>query len=387
MNISPASRLQQLPPYLFAKIDEIKKAELAKGKKLLSLGIGDPDLPMPEFVRRRLEEALRDPSTHQYPSYWGMPDFRKAASEFLQARFGVSASPENQILTLIGSKEGLAHLPLALVSPGDGVLVPDPGYPVYHSATLFAGGTPLHFTLKRENHYLPDFDELEKLVKSHGRVKLLFLNYPNNPTSAVAPAAFFAEVVKFAQKHDIVVCHDNAYSEIYLGSERPLSFLQTPGASDVGIELHSLSKSFNMAGCRLGFAAGNAKVLAALAQVKTNIDSGAFNAIQIAGATALRQPEPFGSEIRSVYRSRRDALIPALKKTSLDVTSPEATFYVWCRLPEGTNSLDYVVKLITERGVVAMPGTGFGPGGEGYIRFALCADISVLKAAAAQLSN
>jgi LL-diaminopimelate aminotransferase len=264
------------------------------------------------------------------------------------------------------------------------VLVPDPGYPVYATATSFAGGIPLKFALREKNGFLPDFAELEKLVKSGPRVRMLFLNYPNNPTAATAPAGFFEEVVRFAKKHSLIVCHDNAYSEVYFDGKKQPSFLETPGAKDVGVEFHSLSKTFNMTGWRVGFAIGHAKVIEGLAQVKTNIDSGIFNACQEAGIAALERYEPFCSELRSIYQKRRDVLVPALQK-SLECRTPDATFYIWAKLPSGKKSEDFVLQLIREKGIVTTPGPGFGEVGEGYVRFTLCSDVSVLKQVAEAL--
>jgi LL-diaminopimelate aminotransferase len=282
------------------------------------LGIGDPDLPTPNFIIDRLVEAAKRPSNHQYPSYWGMSEYRKAVSRWYESRFNVSLNPDKEVLALIGSKEGIAHIPLAFVNPGEAVLVPDPGYPVYDTATRFAGGIPLHFSLKAENGFLPDFAELEALVKKGPKVRLLFLNYPNNPTSASATLEFFEEVVAFARKHGIIVCHDNAYSEVYYDGKKQPSFLQVPGAKEVGCEFHSLSKTFNMTGWRVGFVVGNAKVIDGLGQVKTNVDSGVFNAVQEAGIAALDHYEPFCSELRTIYQKRRDLLIPALQSIGLE---------------------------------------------------------------------
>jgi LL-diaminopimelate aminotransferase len=380
-------RLKQLPPYLFARIDQIKQEEIKKGRKLIALGIGDPDLPTPEFIIRRLEQAARNPENHQYPSYWGMGEFRRASARFLQKRFGVSVNPDTEVLALIGSKEGIAHIPLAFVNPGEAALVPDPGYPVYNSATLFADGIPLPFRLKEENGFLPDFADLERLVKTGPKVKLLFLNYPNNPTGAVAGRDFFSEVVRFAKKHEIIVCHDNAYSELFFDGKTQPSFLEVPGAKDVGVEFHSLSKTFNMTGWRVGFVAGNARVIEGLAKVKTNIDSGIFNACQEAGIEALDHYEPFCTELRAVYQKRRDILVPALQRAGLACKTPEATFYVWCKLAAGLKSEEFVLNLIRNRGIVSTPGTGFGLGGEGFVRFTLCSDASVLKQVAEILST
>ncbi|MEN9723019.1 MAG: hypothetical protein RJB38_1005 [Pseudomonadota bacterium] len=372
-------RLSQLPPYLFARIDQIKQEEIRKGRKLIALGIGDPDLPTPDFIIRRLESAARNPENHQYPSYWGMLEFRRAAARFMERRFQVRVDAEKEVLALIGSKEGIAHIPLAFVNPGEATLVPDPGYPVYHSATLFADGVPLHFTLKKENDFLPDFAELEALVKKGPRARLLFLNYPNNPTGATASVPFFSEVVRFAKRHDLLVCHDNAYSEVFFDQQPQPSFLEAPGAKDVGIEFHSLSKTFNMTGWRVGFAVGNPKIIEALAKVKTNIDSGVFNACQEAGVEALDHYEPFCNELRSIYQRRRDILVPAIQDSGLRCNLPAATFYVWAQLPAGASSEQYVLDLIRAKGVVSTPGTGFGKAGEGFVRFTLCSDETVLK--------
>ncbi len=374
-----SQRLHKLPPYLFAKIDKIKQEEIQKGNSLISLGIGDPDLPTPDFVIDRLVRAAKNPQNHQYPSYWGMLEFRKAVARWYQSRFGVKLNPESEVLTLIGSKEGIGHIPLAFVNPGESVLVPDPGYPVYHAATLLAGGHPIPFALKEKNKFLPDFGEIERQIQSSTKVKILFLNYPNNPTSASASLEFFKEVVSFAKKHQIIVCHDNAYSEIFYDHCPQPSFLQAPGAIDIGCEFHSISKTFNMTGWRVGFLVGNPKIIDGLAQVKTNIDSGAFNACQEAATEALNHSEPFCSNLRRIYQERRDILIPALQATGLKCQKPEATFYAWARLPEGYPSENYVLDLIRNQKIVATPGNGFGQEGEGYVRFTFCSEASVLK--------
>jgi LL-diaminopimelate aminotransferase len=381
----PSKRIRELPPYIFAKIDKIKQEELKKGRKLIPLGIGDPDLPTPQFIIDRMISAAKKSANHQYPSYWGMIEFRKAVANWYQRRFDVQLNPENEVLALIGSKEGIAHIPLAFVNPGEAALIPNPGYPVYHTATTFAGGQPLHFGLRKENGFLPDFLELERLVKQGPKVRLLFLNYPNNPTSTSATYEFFEEVVRFAKKHQIIVCHDNAYSEIYFDGKKQLSFLEVPGARDVGCEFHSLSKTFNMTGWRVGFVVGNSKIIDALAQVKTNIDSGIFNACQEAGIEALDHSEPFCSELRAIYQKRRDVLIPALQAIGLDCPFPEATFYAWAKLPGNQKSEEFVMNLIRDKGIISTPGNGFGQEGEGYVRFTLCSDIEILKQVAQAL--
>ena len=380
-------RLEQLPPYLFARIDKIKQEENKKGRKLIALGIGDPDLPTPDFVIDRLAAAARRPSNHQYPSYWGMSEFRKSVARWYDRRFGVKLNPDNEVLALIGSKEGIAHIPLAFVNPGEAVLVPDPGYPVYSAATLFAGGVPLRFPLLEKNNFLPDFADLERLVKSGPRSRLLFLNYPNNPTSASASLDFFKEVVAFAKKHEVIVCHDNAYSEIFYDGKVQPSFLEVPGAKEVGCEFHSLSKTFNMTGWRVGFVVGHPKIVEGLAQVKTNIDSGIFNAVQEAGMEAMERYEPFCTELRAIYQKRRDVLVPALEAIGLQCRKPDATFYAWARLPEGRQSEEWVLDLIQKKGIVSTPGTGFGDAGEGYVRFTFCSDVEVLKQVAEALKS
>ncbi len=379
MSFAFSHRLNQLPPYLFAKIDSIKQEELKKGKKLFLLGIGDPDLPTPQFVIDRLQRAVQNPLNHQYPSYAGMMGFRKAVSQWYRKRFDVHLNPETEVLALIGSKEGIAHLPLAFLNPGDASLVPNPGYPVYHSATLFAGGISLQFSLHEKNSFLPQFSELERLIRLGPKVKLLFLNYPNNPTAATASLDFFKEVVQFAKKNEILVCHDHAYSEIYYDDKKQPSFLEAPGAKEIGCEFHSLSKTFNMAGWRVGFMVGHAQMIEGLARVKTNIDSGVFNACQEAGIEALEHSEPFCSDLRQIYQSRRDALYPALRQMGLHCQKPDATFYLWAKLPEGVTSEAFVLHLIQTHGIVATPGNGFGTEGEGYVRFTLCSDLAILN--------
>ena len=379
----PAERLKKLPPYIFARIDQIKQEELRKGRKLISLGIGDPDQPTPSFIVEALSAAIRRPENQKYPSYWGLPSFRKGIQDWFVCRFNVELDSDNEILPLIGSKEGIAHIPLAFVNPGEAVLVPDPGYPAYAASVLFAGGIPLRFTLKEENAFLPDMNELETLVTSGPKVRMMFLNYPNNPTSATATLEFFKEIVEFARRHQIIVCHDNAYSELYFGNQAAPSFLEAPGAEDVGVEFHSLSKTFNMTGWRVGFVVGNAKIIRGLQQIKTNIDTGLFNAIQVAAIEALRQSEPFATQMRKLYQERRDILVPALQQAGLRCFDAKATIYVWAKLPqalEGKKSSEqFAIDLIRNQGIVSTPGTGFGAAGEGYVRFTLCSDVQVLK--------
>ncbi|PJA77708.1 MAG: LL-diaminopimelate aminotransferase, partial [Nitrospirae bacterium CG_4_9_14_3_um_filter_51_5] len=302
----------------------------------------------------------------QYPSYDGMLSFRTAVAEWYQRRFGVTLDPKSEVLTLIGSKEGIGHIPLAFLDPGDVVLVPSPGYPVYPVATSFAGGTSYFMPLVKQNGFLPDLDAIPNDVAQ--KAKLMFLNSPNNPTSVVAGKEFFEKVVGFAREHQIIVCHDAAYSEIFYDGKRPCSFLEAEGAKEVGIEFHSLSKTYNMTGWRIGFAVGRQDVLAGLGKVKSNLDSGVFQAIQEAGITALQLDDSFTEGLRKIYQERRDVLVPGLKKLGLEVDTPPAAFYVWIGVPTGFTSASFTAHLIEKAGIVTTPGNGFGDPGEGYIR-------------------
>jgi LL-diaminopimelate aminotransferase len=364
-----ADRIKNLPPYLFAAIDQLKQKALAKGVDLINLGIGDPDLPTPATIIQRLQRAAEDPKNHQYPSYEGLLTFRQAAADWYQRRFGVRLDPKNEVLALIGSKEGIGHVPLAFINPGDVALIPDPGYPVYHAGTLFAGGRSHFMPLKKENHFLPEFDRIPKAVLKKAR--LLFINYPNNPTSATAGKEFFKEAIRFARRHRLIVCHDNAYSEVYFDGERPMSFLELDGAKEVGIEFHSLSKTFNMTGWRIGFAVGNPQILVALGKVKSNLDSGVFQAVQEAGIEALNLRESTTDEIRKIYQERRDTLVSGLLGLGLSVEPPKATFYVWVGVPKGFTAMKFTMHLLDRAGIVTTPGSGFGKSGQGYIRMAL----------------
>ena len=369
MALDKAERVRQLPPYLFQEIDRLKAEVIAKGVDVINLGVGDPDLPTPVHIIRELQAAVENPANHQYPSYSGMNDFKVSVAKWYRKRFGVELDPAGEVLTLIGSKEGIAHLPLAFINPGDLALVPSPAYPVYNVATLFAGGESFFMPLVRENQFLPDLDAIPADV-AH-RAKLMFINYPNNPTGATAERDFFEKVLDFAREYDIVVCHDAAYTEMGFDGYRPMSFLEVEGAKEVGIEFHSLSKTYNMTGWRLGFAVGNAQVLEGLGQIKSNIDSGAFNAIQWAGIAALEGDQDCVAGMQDICRDRRDKLIKGLREVGLDPEVPKATFYVWCPVPKGYTSKDFSSLLLREAGVVTTPGSGFGAPGEGYIRMAL----------------
>ncbi|MGQ0811019.1 MAG: LL-diaminopimelate aminotransferase [Nitrospiraceae bacterium] len=364
--IEYANRIKTLPPYLFAAIDEMKQKAVARGVDIINLGIGDPDLPTPAPIIERLKQAAADPKNHQYPSYEGMLSFRQAVADWYKRRFHVTVDAASEILTLIGSKEGIGHVPLAFIDPGDVVLVPSPGYPVYPVGTGFAGGVSHIMPLTKQNGFLPELSAIPKDVAR--KAKLMFLNSPNNPTSVIASKEYFRRVVAFAQEHQIIVCHDAAYSEIFYDGQRPASFLEAEGAKDVGIEFHSLSKTYNMTGWRIGFAVGNKHVLAGLGKVKSNLDSGAFQAIQEAGITALNLDDHVTDSLRKIYQERRDVLIPGLQKLGLEVDPPPAAFYVWVTVPKRYTSASFTAHLLEKAGIVTAPGNGFGAPGEGYIR-------------------
>ncbi len=385
MRIEKARRIAELPPYLFAEIDRKKTALRKKGMDLIDLGIGDPDIPTPKPIIERLKKASEDPKNHRYPAYEGMLEFRSAVAEWVERRFGVRLDPGTEVLSLIGSKEGIAHIPLAFVDPGDTVLIPSPGYPVYSVSTLFAGGTPYLLPLRKENHFLPNLSEIPKKVAE--KAKLLFINYPNNPTGAIAERSFFEEVVAFAQRYEIIVCHDAAYSEVAYDGFQPPSLLEVKGAKEVAIEFHSLSKTFNMTGWRIGFAAGCADIVAGLGKVKTNIDSGVFQAIQEAGIEAFRRFDTPIPDIIQVYERRRDVLLKGLREIGLDVEPPKATFYFWIEVPRGYTSAQFATLLLEQGGIVTTPGNGFGEAGEGYIRMALTVDESRLREAIERLKR
>ena len=368
--IEVATRIKTLPPYLFAAIDKMKQAAIAKGVDIINLGIGDPDLPTPTPIIESLANAAKDARHHQYPSYEGMLSFRKAVADWYQRRFNVTLDPAHEVLTLIGSKEGIGHIHLAFVDPGDVVLVPSPGYPVYPVGTSFCGGVSHIMPLTKANGFLPDLDAIPKEVAK--KAKLMWLNSPNNPTSVIMTKDYFKRAIAFAQEHQIIICHDAAYSEIYYDGKRPASFMEVEGAKDVGVEFHSLSKTYNMTGWRLGFVVGNKDVVAALGRVKSQMDSGVFEAVQAAGVTALGLDDSVTDGIRKIYQERRDTIIPGLKKLGLEVDAPPAAFYIWVTVPKGYTSASFTAHLLEKAGIVTTPGNGFGAPGEGYIRMTVC---------------
>ncbi len=364
-----AGRLAKLPPYLFAEIDKNKREARARGVDLIDMGIGDPDLPTPPHIIEAIKRAAETPANHRYPDYEGLLSFRTAVADWYRKRFSVTLSPESEVLTLIGSKEGTAHMPLAFVNPGDVVLVPDPGYPVYAAGTWFAGGEVHFMPLRRANGFLPDLDAIPADVAP--RAKLMYLNYPNNPTAAVASPAFFTGVVEFARRFNLLVCHDAMYSELHFDGYEPPSFLATDGAKDVGVEFHSLSKTYSMTGWRLGFCVGNRDAVAGLGKIKTNVDSGVFQAVQEAGIAALTGPQDVAEQYRRTYQERRDIAVAGLRKLSWEVDVPKGAFFVWAPVPHRKDSREFATRLLEEAGVVVTPGVGFGPSGEGFYRIAL----------------
>jgi LL-diaminopimelate aminotransferase len=386
MNIDYSDRIRKLPPYVFAKIDELKREKESQGHDVISFGVGDPDLPPPERVIKKLHEASLKPESSRYPSYSGMPELRKAIAQWYEARFNVSLDPNSEVLVLCGSKEGLAHIPQAFINPGDGVLIPSPGYPVYQTATILSGGVAISVPQREERDFLPDLESIDR--KALDKAKMLFLNFPCNPTSATVSEDFFSEVAEFAKKRDLIVCHDNAYSEIYFNQKRPPSFLQAKDVKNLpAVEFHSFSKTFNMAGFRLGFVVGHKKIIEGLAKVKTTIDSGVYQPIQEAGIVALEQCWKDCDNYRTIYQERRDFLCAELKKMKISFQEPEASFYLWAKVPKGFSSESFTEFLIKEANVIVTPGTGFGAEGQGYVRFAMTIPLERMKIAITRMNQ
>jgi LL-diaminopimelate aminotransferase len=367
--LKTAKRIDKLPSYLFADIDRQIENAAARGADIISFGVGDPDLPTPPHVVDALIEAVRDPATHRYPSYTGMPEFRAAVAAWYGRRFGVDLDPDTEVQPLVGSKEGIFHLPVAFVDPGDVALVPDPGYPVYETGTLMAGGVPALLPLTPDNDFLPELTALPDDVATRARV--LWLNYPSNPTAACADLSFFQEAVDFCRANDLLLAHDAAYTEItYDGYVAP-SVLQAEGAMDCAVEYHSLSKTYNMTGWRIGWVAGAPQAIEALKRVKTNIDSGIFDAVQRAGIAALTGPDEHLIKTVDRYRHRRDLLCDGLKSMGIVVDPPKGSVYVWAPVPAGYDSKSFASRLLEQAAVVVTPGTGYGPSGEGFVRFSI----------------
>jgi LL-diaminopimelate aminotransferase len=374
-----------LPPYLFVEIDRAKKRAFDEKRDVIDLGVGDPDQPTPRFIIDALKEAVDDPKTHRYALDQGLPELRQAIAKWYKSRFNVELNPETEILPLIGSKEGIAHMPLAFINPGDMVLVPDPCYPPYRSGTLFAGGDILPMPLVEAHNFLPDVRSINHhLLK---RARMMFLNYPNNPTAACATKGFFDEAVHFAAKHGIIICHDAAYSEIAFDGYKAPSILESSGARELAIEFHSLSKTFNMTGWRIGFACGNSQLIAGLAKAKSNIDSGIFTAIQRAGIVAFANYDRHIQAVNAVYRERRDVLVDGMNALGWKVAKPKATFYVWAKVTGRYTSATLAKDMLEKADIVVTPGNGFGEHGEGYIRMAITVDKSRIKEAVERIKK
>ena len=367
--VKPSQRIDRVPPYLFVEISRKIAEKKAQGIDVISFGIGDPDIPTPEGVVERLRETALDPVNHRYPETDGLPEFRQAAADWYQRRFGISLDRDKEVLPLIGAKEGIGHAALCFLDPGDVALVPDPGYPVYSVGTWFAGGECHWMPLLEENGWLPDLEAIPADVAR--KAKVMWLSYPNNPTGAVADLGYFEAVVDFAKRYDVAVMHDACYSEVAYDGHRPVSFLQARGAMDVGLEFHSLSKSYNMTGWRIGMVVGNADYIAPLMVVKSNLDSGVPQAVQHMGIEALNSSDEYIDERNRIYQRRRDRVVEALQAIGLHVDPPKASLYVWARVPVGYTSAEYTGLLLEERDIVVTPGSGYGPHGEGYIRLSL----------------
>jgi len=365
-----ADRLLRTPPYPFAELGRLKRKAIADGVDLIDFGIGDPDQPTPAHIVEALQRAAADPRTHQYDETGrGLPVFRDAVASWYQQRFGVTLDPDTEVLRVIGAKEALAHLPWATLNPGDIALVPDPAYPVYNVASMFAGAEVYRFPLVAESVYLPDLAAIPADVLT--RAKLMYLCYPNMPTGATASLEFYRDLIAFAREHDVLICLDMAYSELYYDGARPHAMLEVEGAKDVAIEIHSLSKTYNMTGWRLGFAVGNVAALDALDKIKSNVDSGVFLAIQEAGAAALNGPQDCVEAMRALYQRRRDLLVDGLGEVGWEIPKPKGTCYVWAPCPPGYDSAGLAETLLRDAGVLATPGSAYGKCGEGYVRFSL----------------
>jgi LL-diaminopimelate aminotransferase len=373
-----AHRIEALKPYLFVEINKKIAEKRARGEEVINFAIGDPDIPTPPHIIDKLCETAKDPINHRYPESAGMPELHQAIADWYKKRFDVTLDPDTEVLPLIGSKEGIGHIAFCFIDPNDIALMPDPAYPVYAVGTQLAGGRPYYLPLKEENGFLPDLKDIKDFILES--TKVLWLNYPNNPTGAVAGLDFFQQVVEFAAKNNILVCHDGPYSEVAYDDYKPVSFLQAAGAKEVGIEFHSLSKTFNMTGWRVGMAVGNAEAIRALRTLKSNLDSGIPRAIQYMAIEALKGPQGVVAEHNAVYQRRRDLIVEVLNKIGLKVTPPKASLYIWARVPEGYNSTDFTAELFDQSGVAVTPGVEYGPSGEGYIRLSLTVpDVSLVK--------
>ncbi|MFA6129916.1 MAG: LL-diaminopimelate aminotransferase [Candidatus Omnitrophota bacterium] len=364
-----SKKLQALPPYLFLEIDKAKRQARQEGRDIIDLGVGDPDQPTPAFIIEALNKASQDPANHRYALDQGMPALRRGIQGWYKRRFNVNLNPDTEVLPLIGSKEGIAHFPLAFLNPGDIALVPDPCYPPYKGGTILAGGSPYIMPLLESNHFLPDLKKIP--LSTRKKAKMIFVNYPNNPTNACADDDFYRQLIEFAAKNKIIIISDLAYSEMTYDGYKAPSLLEFPGARERVIEFHSLSKTYNMTGWRIGWASGNTQLISALAKVKSNIDSGIFSAVQLAGVAAIEGPQDFLKSMCELYQERRDILVDGLSALGWKAIKPKATFYVWIKIPVKADSISFSAKLLKEADIVVTPGVGFGKYGQGYIRMAL----------------
>ncbi|MFQ5880296.1 MAG: LL-diaminopimelate aminotransferase [Dehalococcoidia bacterium] len=364
-----AQRLDQLPPYLFVEISRKIAEKRAQGIDVITFAIGDPDIPTPRHILDALHQAAEEPANHRYPETDGLPELRQAIAQWYKRRFDVELHPDKEVLPLIGSKEGVGHMALCFIDPGDLALVPDPGYPVYSVGTMFAGGDCYFMPLTEENDFLPDLEAIPPAVAQ--RAKVMWLNYPNNPTAAVADLEFFQRVVEFARRYDVAVCHDAPYTEVTFDGYKPVSILQAEGAKEVAVEFHSFSKSYNMTGWRIGMAVGNATLIDALMRVKSNLDSGIPQAIQQMAIAAVQGPQECIDEHNRIYQRRRDRVVDVLSKLGLKVYPAKASLYVWAKVPEGYTSMEFAARMLEEIAVVVTPGVGYGPHGEGYVRLSI----------------
>ena len=380
-----SKKIQALPPYLFLEIDKAKRKARAEGRDIIDLGIGDPDQPTPKFIIDALSQAALDPANHRYALDQGMPVLRGAIQDWYKRRFNVVLSPDTEILPLIGSKEGIAHFPLAFLNPGDLSLVPDPCYPPYKGGTILAGGKPYLMPLLEANSFLPDLKKISLLARR--KAKIIFINYPNNPTGACANDDFYTELIEFATKNKIIIISDLAYSEMAYDGYKPRSLLEFPGAKDVVIEFHSLSKTYNMTGWRVGWACGNRQLVSALAKIKSNIDSGIFSAIQLAGVAALSGSQDYLKSMCALYQQRRDVLVDGLNGLGWQAMKPKATFYVLIKIPPKSEAISFAARLLNDANIVATPGVGFGQYGQGYIRMALTVSEIRIKEALKRLEK
>lgn len=385
--VETSKRLEKIPPYLFARLDEKKAAAIAKGLDIINMGIGDPDMPTFSPIVDTMHEAINDPKTHDYPPYTGTLEYRKAVCKWTAEKFGIQEfDPVMECVSSIGSKEAIHNIFLAYIDPGDYTLVPDPGYPVYNTGTIFAGGTPYKMPLKEENNFLPDLKAIPEDIAK--KSKIMFLNYPNNPTSAIAPVEFFQEAVDFCKEHNILLCHDMAYSEITFDGYQAPSIFNAKGAEEVAIEFHSFSKSYNMTGWRAGWVLGNSAAIQALSQVKTNVDSGIFKAIQKACLTALETDQKTLDQRNSIYDARRTAIVKGLRELGAEIEAPKSSMFVWVPIPKSySSSSEFCEKLLDECGIVVSPGNAFGDAGEGYFRMAMTTDVDRVELAFSRIKE